>query len=125
MFSISGFTTQFEVLQTYTPTSGPISFRVPQLPEGFQHADFFDTYYGDINTVGDWSQAQPLQCGFPATSPSVGDYLTVADTLPALKPGEGRYFVTAVTHLGETRYGRKSSGGVLTGRDPTLLSGCR
>ena len=71
-----------------------------------------------------WSQAKPLQCGYPATAPSVGDYLTVADTLPALEPGQGRYFVTAVSHLGETRYGRKSSSGVLTGRDAALLPGC-
>ena len=94
------------------------------MPEGFQFADHFDSYYGDITTVGDWSQTQPLQCGFPASAPSVGDYLIVDDTLPALEPGEGRYFVTAVTHQGETRYGRKSSGGVLTGRDPALLPGC-
>ena len=94
------------------------------MPEGFQHADFFDTYYGDINTVGDWSQVQPLQCGFPATSPSTGDYLTVADTLPALKQDQGRYYVTAVTHQGQARYGRKSSGGVLTGRDPGFLPAC-
>ena len=65
-----------------------------------------------------------LQCGFPVSSPSAGDYLTVADTLPALEPGEGRYYVTAVTYQGDTRYGRKSSGGVLTGRDPELLPGC-
>jgi hypothetical protein len=94
------------------------------MPEGFQFADHFDSYYGNLATVDDWSQAQPLQCGYPAIAPSVGDYLTVADTLPELEPGQGRYFVTAVTHQGETRYGRKSSGGVLTGRDPAVLPGC-
>ncbi len=59
-----------------------------------------------------------------AAAPAVGDYLTVADTLPELKLGQGCYFVTAVTHLSETRYGRKSSGGVLTGRDPAVLPEC-
>ena len=121
---ITGLTTLFEVIQTFEPTPGPISFRVPHMPEGFQFADHFDTFWGDILTVGDWSQAQPLQCGYPAAAPTVGDHLTVADTLPELKPGQGRYFVTAVTHQGETRYGRKSSGGLLTGRDPALLPGC-
>jgi len=95
--AISGFATTFEILQTYTPTAGPLSFRVPYMPEGFQYADFFDTYYGDLATVGDWSQARPLQCGYPATPPSVGDYLTVEDTLPDPAPGAGRYYVTAVT----------------------------
>jgi hypothetical protein len=121
---IEGFTTTFEILQTYTPTANEISFRVPYMPEGFQHADHFDTYWGDLSTAGDWRKAQPLQCGYPATAPVVGDYLTVEDTLPPLDPGQGRYYVTAVTHQGETRYGRKSSGEVLTGRDPTVLPGC-
>ena len=33
-------------------------------------------------------------------------------------------YVTAVTHQGETRYGRQSSGGVLSGRDPAVLPSC-
>ena len=72
----------------------------------------------------DWKQAQPLQCGYPATAPAVGDYLTVEDNLPPLESGQGRYYVTAVTHQGQTRYGRKSSGGVLSGRDPAVLPSC-
>ena len=79
---------------------------------------------GDLVTVGDWSEAQSLQCDFPATPPSVGDYLTVADPLPDPPIGSGRYYVTAVTYQGQTRYGRKSMGGVLSGRDPALLPAC-
>ena len=94
------------------------------MPEGFQYADFFDTYYGDLSTVGDWSQAQPLECGYPATPPSVGDYLNVEDTVPDPAPGQGYYYVTAVTYAGETRYGRKCIGGVLSGRDPEVLAEC-
>jgi len=124
IIAIEGFATTFEILQTYTPAANEISFRVPYMPEGFQFADFFDTYYGDLATVGDWSQAQPLQCGYPTTAPSVGDYLTVADTLPDPPPGQGRYYITAVNYQGQTRYGRKSSGGVLTGRDPAVLPAC-
>ena len=122
--SIHGFTTTFEILQSYTPPSGPISFRVPYMPEGFQFADWFDTYYGTLATVGDWSQLQPLQCGYPASPPSVGDYLTVADPLPTPSPGQGYYYVTAVNYMGERRYGRRSTGGVLSGRDPAGLPGC-
>ena len=60
-----------------------------------------------------------------ASPPSVGDYLTVADPLPAPSPGHGRYYVTAVNYQGQTRYGRKASGGVLSGRDPGVLPGCQ
>jgi len=111
-------------MQTYTPPSGPISFRVPYMPEGFQRADYFDTYYGTLATVGDWSQLQPLQCGYPASPPSVGDYLTAADPLPTPSPGQGYYYVTAVNFMGERRYGRKRAGGVTSGRDPAVLPGC-
>ena len=84
-----------------------------------------DTYYGDLATPGDWSQAQPLQCSYPATPPTVGDYLTVTDTLPNPAPGQGRYYVTAVTYQGQRRSGRKSSGGALSGRDATALPTCQ
>ena len=119
-----GFTTTFDIFQSYEPTSGPISFRVPYMPEGFPAADYFDTYYGDLTTVGDWSEAQPLQCGFPATSPSVGDYIEVPDSLPELEVGQGRYYVTAVSHQGQRRYGRKRLEGVLAGRDSLQLPDC-
>lgn len=115
----------FEILQTYTPTTSTLGFTVPYMPEGFQFADFFDTYYGDLATVGDWSQAQPLQCGFPAAAPSAGDFLSVdASALPALASGEGYYFVTAVNYMGDIRYGRRTGGGVTSGRDPAVLPAC-
>ena len=122
--AIEGFTTTFEVLQSYEPTSGPVSFRVPYMPEGFPAASYFDTYYGDLATVGDWSKAQPLHCGDPATAPHVGDYLTVPDPLPDPPLNHGRYYVTAVNYMGQVRYGRKSSGGVLDGRDPEQMPVC-
>jgi len=94
------------------------------VPEGFPAAGYFDTYWGDLATVGDWSEAQPLQCGFPTSQPAVGDYLEVEDPLPALEVGHGRYYVTAVSYQGQRRYGRKRNGGVLSGRDSALLPGC-
>ena len=121
---IGGLTTLFEVLQTYDPGINELSFRVPYMPEGFEDADWFDTYWGDLATVGDWSKAQGLQCMYPNTPPNVGDYLTVLDTLPDPAPGTGRYYVTAVTHMGQRRYGRKAEGGQLSGRDPAVLPGC-
>ena len=120
---LRGLPSLSDVLQTFQPPA-TLGFYVPSIPEGFPAADWFDTYYGDLATVGDWSQAQPLQCGYPSTPPAAGDYLTVADTLPDPPPGTGRYYVTAVTHQGQRRYGRKSMNGVLSGRDPAVLPGC-
>ena len=124
MAGIGGFTTTFDILQTYEPTTSEISFRVPAIPEGLQFADYFDTYAGRLSTVGDWSKAQSLQCGYPATAPAAGDYLTVDDTLPTPPSGKGYYYVTDVNYQGERRYGRKYMGGQLTGRDPALLPEC-
>ncbi len=122
--AFGGFSPIFEILQTYAPTSGPISFRVPYMPEGFPAADWFNTYYGDLANVGDWNQAEPLQCAYPASMPSVGDYLAVPESLPNPSPGNGRYYVTSVNYQGQTRYGRKAIGGVLSGRDPAVLPAC-
>ena len=119
----SPFTTEFEILQTYTPQS-TLSFRVPSMPEGLRAADHFDTYWGRLAVRIDFGQAQPLQCAYPAAAPASGDSLSVTDTLPTPPAGEGYYYVTAVTYQGETRYGRQNIGGVLSGRDPASLPAC-
>ena len=122
-YVIRGFATTFEVLQTFTPEPA-LGFRVPYMPEGLPAADHFDTYWGNLAHPIDFMQAQPLQCDYPSAPPQVGDYLTVSDTLPDPAPGTGRYYVTAATHQGATRYGRKRSNGQTSGRDPALLPGC-
>jgi hypothetical protein len=94
------------------------------MPEGMNGVDYFDTYWGDLANVGDWSAAQGLECGYPSSAPSVGNYLEVRDTLPTPGPGQGYYYVTAVHYMGETRYGRKTVNGRLTGRNPGLLPVC-
>jgi hypothetical protein len=119
-----GFASTFEIMQTYTPTANAFQFRVPYMPEGFQAADHFDSYYGNLTRPIDFSQAQPMQCAYPSSPPSVGDYFAVADTLPAPAPGHGYYYVIAVTYQGQTRYGRKRINGVTSGRDPAGLPGC-
>jgi len=120
---IAGFTTEFDILQTYVP-SASLGFRVPYMPEGLGGADHFDTYYGPLTRPLDFTQAQPLQCDYPAAPPQVGDYLTVADTLPNPPAGTGRYYVTSATYQGQTRYGRKRQGTVMSGRDPAVLPAC-
>lgn len=122
--SIAGFTTLFEVLQTYDPVTNQLAFRVPYMPEGMGGVDYFDTYYGSLSTPIDFTQAQALQCQYPGATPNVGDFLTVADTLPNPSAGHGYYFVTAATYQGQKRYGRQGTTGQLTGRDPQLLPAC-
>jgi hypothetical protein len=121
---LSGFTSLYDVQQTFVPRGTSLTFRVPPMPEGMAAADHFDTYWGDLSTVGNWSQAHGLQCHYPAAAPARGDYLTVPDTLSAPQPGHGYYYVTAATYQGQIRYGRKTAAGHVTGRDPALLPAC-
>ena len=121
---ISGFATMFDVLQTFTPQPAALGFRVPYMPEGLGGADHFDTYWGSLARPLDFTKAHPLRCGYPAATPHVGDYLTVADTVPTPAPGQGVYYVTSATYQSATRFGRKTTAGHLTGRDPALLPAC-
>ena len=109
--AITGFATMFDVLQTYTPQPAPLGFRVPYMPEGMAAADHFDTHWGPLSHPIDFTQAHPLQCAYPAAAVHVGDYLTVADTVPTPAPGQGVYYVTAATYQGAMRYGRKTTAG--------------
>jgi hypothetical protein len=120
----SGFATLYDVLQTFTPQAAAIGFRVPYMPEGLGGADHFDTYWGSLTKPIDFTQAHPLQCGYPATPPQIGDYESASDSLPVPAPDTGYYYVTATTYQGQTRYGRKTSNGHLSGRDPALLPAC-
>jgi len=94
------------------------------MPEGMAGADHFDTYWGPLAHPLDFTQAHPPQCNYPAAAPHVGDYLTIADTVPTPAPGQGVYCVTAATYQGATRYGRKATAEHLTGRDPAGLPVC-
>ena len=95
------------------------------MPEGMERADWFDTYYGDLEKPLDLAQAQPLKCGYPATAPETGDFLTVADTVSNPQPGQAMYYLTAATFAGETRAGRKrNTQEHLSGRDLGALPTC-
>jgi hypothetical protein len=122
--AIGGFSPLFDVLQSFTPQAAAFGFRVPYMPEAMAGADHFDTYWGNLAHPIDFTQAHPLQCGYPAAAPHVGDYLTVADTVPTPSPGQGVYFVTSATYQGASRYGRNATAGHLSGRDPALLPAC-
>jgi len=125
MIGIRGFTPLFEILQTYTPTASDLQFRVPAHPEGLRSAEHFDTYWGHVATLPDFTQAQPMACHYPADhTPQPGEYLTVADTSPDPSPGAANYTVTSMTIGAQRRYGRKHINGAISGRDPALLPEC-
>lgn len=124
IFAIEGFTTTFEILQTYTPDQSVLGFRVPYMPEGFERADYFDTYAGQLTKPLDLSQAQPSQCNYPQSQPQVGDYLTFPDSAVNPSPGQASYYLTAVTHLGERRVGRHAVNGLISGRPSSVLPVC-
>jgi hypothetical protein len=111
-------------MQTYDPSAISLGFRVPAHPEGFERADWFDTFYGPLSKPITFAAASPLRCGYPSTPPDAGDYLSVFDATPTPFPGQGFYFLTAVHHAGQTRIGRRVVGGALMARDPTPLPTC-
>jgi hypothetical protein len=55
------------------------------MPEGMAAADHFDTYWGTLAHPIDFTQAHPLQCGYPMTPPHVGDYS------PSGRPASGSF----------------------------------
>lgn len=123
ILAIEGFTTLFDVIDSYAPTPSNFGFRVPHRPEGLRAADRFDTYTGEVTRPLDLSQAQPLQCGYPEAPPLAGNYLTFpANGTPA--PGQAVYYLTSVTYQGQTRAGRKALDGRLSGRDASQLPVC-
>ena len=122
--AIDGFPRLLDVFQTYAPATTSLGFRVPALPEGLQAADHFDTYWGRISDLPDFTKAQPMSCSYPASPPAVGDFLTVMDTSPIPPLGQANYIVTAVTHETDRRYGRQLTGPTMTGRNPALLPAC-
>jgi len=125
MAAIDGFPKLFDIFETYAPTASALSFTVPAMPEGLPSADHFDTYWGNVAALPDFTQANPMACNYPASPPAVGDFLTVADTSPSPPLGTAYYIVTAVTHGADRRYGRQLTGPTMTGRNPALLPLCQ
>lgn len=123
--SLTGFAPLFEILQSYEPASNALSFVVPTHSEGLRAADRFDSYWGRVADLPDFTAAHPMACNVPGDHPpQPGEYLTVPDTSPRPAPGQANYIVTAVTNGNERRFGRKRIGGTMSGRDPAPLPKC-
>ena len=124
--AVTGLATLAEILLSYEPAGGALSWRTPGFPLGLPSADRFEIYTGALGHVPLFTDAQPIDCSVPAAGhPAVGEYISIADPLPDPPVGEGRYVVVAVEQGSETRFGRQRMGGVTSGRDPGDFPACQ
>jgi hypothetical protein len=119
---ISGIPAMFDTLLTYVP-GGTLAAQTPAHPDGFRNADSVQVWTGDLRSMPDWSQAQPLTCS-AATSPKPGQVVTVLDTLADPAVGHGRYYLTANVSGADRRLGRQYVNGAFSARDPSSLPVC-
>jgi len=120
---MEGLPNLLDIILSYQPPS-TLSFNVPVRPEGLAGSDSFSVYHGDADT-GDLGQAEALDCTVPdGRVPIPGEILAVPDTTPIPLVGEVTYFLVAANHQGQRRAGRKSTAGILQGRDSSRLPAC-
>ncbi len=122
--AIEGLPSYHEIFESYARDTPAWAVTTPLMPEGMRAADRFDTYWGNVTQPLDLANAHPLQCSYPPAPPSVGDYLQITAPIPTPAPGSANYVLTSVTYQGQTRAGRKASGGRLSGRDASRLPAC-
>jgi len=121
---ISGFPTMFDTLLSFDPGGQSMRILAPAMPDGFRSADSLQVWTGDLRTLPDWTQAQPLACT-AATSPPPGQVVTVSDGLPDPAVGHGRYYLVASQSGQDRRLGRQFVNGAFSARPPALLPGCQ
>jgi len=122
--AIDGLPTMFDTLLTFIPGQQALNILTPAMPDGFRSADSLQVWAGDVRTMPDWSQAQPLAC-MAAESPSAGQLVSVADTLPDPAVGEGRYYLVASQSGPDRRLGRQYVNGGFSARQPGALPLCQ
>jgi hypothetical protein len=121
--TIGGLPTMFDTLLTFIPGGQSLSLLTPTHPDGFRSADSLQVWTGDVRTLPDWSQAQPLTCEATVT-PTPGQQVTIADTLPNPAVGHGRYYLTASVNGSDRRLGRQYLNGAFSARNPASLPVC-
>jgi len=121
---IAGLPKMFDTLLTFVPTGQTLSILNPALPDGFRSVDSMQVWTGDVRTLPDWPRAEPLACT-AATSPTPGQLVSVADTLPDPAVGEGRYYLVASQSGADRRLGRQYVNGAFSAREPARLPVCQ
>lgn len=124
LIEISGLPRLFDTFVTFVPGGSALSVVAPALPDAFDHADALQVWTGDVRSMPDWSQAQPLACA-AAVSPVPGTVLTVADLLSPPALGQARYYLVASQSGMNRRLGRQYTAGKFSARDPATLPACQ
>ena len=119
---ITGLPTLFDTFLTFTNAQS-LTLLTPAHPDGFRAADSLQVWTGDLRSLPDWSQAQPLVCQ-AAASPNAGQIVAIGDSLPSPAIGEGRYYVSASTHGPDRRLGRQYNSGGFSARNNSMLPIC-
>ena len=122
--TISGMPTLFDTLLTFIPGQPSMNILTPAMPDGFRSADSLQVWTGNVRSMPDWSQAQPLAC-MAAQNPTPGQIVSVADTLPDPPVGQGRYYLVASQNGPDRRLGRKCVNGAFSARQPAGLPVCQ
>jgi len=122
--TIRGLPTLFDTLLTFVPNGQSLTALTPAYPDGFRSEHSLQLWAGDVRTLPDWSQAQPVAC-MAATNPTPGHLVSVMDTLPDPGVGEGRYYVLASESGVDRRLGRQYVNGAFSAREPTGLPMCQ
>lgn len=125
LIEISGLPTLLDIIPTFQPAAGTLSWTTPKHPEALPAADRFMVFAGDVPSAGNISVPIPFDCNVPAAgNPQPGDYLSILDPLADPAVGEASYVIIGVEHQMEQRFGRQQIGGVLAGRAPGTFVGC-
>lgn len=124
VLAISGLPQLFDTLLTFIPGQSALNTLTPAMPDGFRSADSLQVWTGNVRSMPDWSQAQPLAC-MAAQHPTPGQIVSVADTLPDPAVGEGRYYLVASQSGADRRLGRQYLNGSFSARLPAGLPGCQ
>jgi hypothetical protein len=119
---IRGLPAALDVALTYVPPNQLVAL-TPGHPDGFESVDTMQIWAGDVRTMPDWGQAQPVACE-AALGPMPGQLVTVTDTLPDPPVGTGRYYLVSTVNAGERRLGRQYLGSGFSARNPTALPLC-
>lgn len=96
LMRIEGLPRLLDIIPTFQPAAGTLSWVTPKHPEALPAADRFMVFGGSIDTTGTMSVPVPLECNVPtAGNPQPGDYLSIMDTRPDPPPGEASYVIIA------------------------------
>jgi hypothetical protein len=124
LMEIDGLPTLFDTLLTFVPAQPALNILTPAMPDGFRLADSLQVWTGNVRSMPDWSQAQPLAC-MGAQNPVPGQLVSVPDTLPDPAVGEGRYYLVASQNGADRRLGRQYVSGAFSARQPAGLPVCQ